>query len=185
MAYVSHYFSPDIYHSLTPHQQSRDRYVVIFLESFGRCSSSVNSACSVSGGEEVSGAAVKSCGFPMLLVDVNNFMLTVTDLPLLIRINDATKFDENHTGFTPACSFGFRNQIELIGLHATSRFCDTAEGVFVCFDGVMSKLHNLKASKAGQMLYGKQDFHFPDQGGCDDDGDDGIDDNPVSTKLML
>ncbi|KAF3507455.1 hypothetical protein F2Q69_00010197, partial [Brassica cretica] len=29
---------------------------------------------------------------------------------------------------------------------------DTAEGVFVCFDGVMTKLHNLRASEAGQML---------------------------------
>ncbi|CAN6989120.1 unnamed protein product [Brassica rapa subsp. trilocularis] len=29
---------------------------------------------------------------------------------------------------------------------------DTAEGVFVCFDGVMTKLHNLKANEAGHML---------------------------------
>ncbi|CDY23831.1 BnaC04g02060D [Brassica napus] len=29
---------------------------------------------------------------------------------------------------------------------------DTAEGFFVCFDDVMTKLHNLKASQAGQML---------------------------------
>ncbi|CAH8302086.1 unnamed protein product [Eruca vesicaria subsp. sativa] len=29
---------------------------------------------------------------------------------------------------------------------------DTAKGVFVCFDGVMTKLHNLKANEAGQML---------------------------------
>ncbi|CAF1837226.1 unnamed protein product [Brassica oleracea var. botrytis] len=29
---------------------------------------------------------------------------------------------------------------------------DTAEGVFVCFDGVMRKLHNLKANEAGHML---------------------------------
>ncbi|CDY60764.1 BnaAnng17160D [Brassica napus] len=28
----------------------------------------------------------------------------------------------------------------------------TAEGTFVCFDGVMTKLHNLRASEAGQML---------------------------------
>ncbi|CAH8320469.1 unnamed protein product [Eruca vesicaria subsp. sativa] len=31
---------------------------------------------------------------------------------------------------------------------------DTAEGVFVCFDGVMTKLHNLKASEAVQLLAG-------------------------------
>ncbi|CAH8361470.1 unnamed protein product [Eruca vesicaria subsp. sativa] len=31
---------------------------------------------------------------------------------------------------------------------------DTAEGMFVCFDGVMTKLHGLKASEAGQMLAG-------------------------------
>lgn len=29
---------------------------------------------------------------------------------------------------------------------------DTAEGIFVWFDGVMTKLHNLRASEAGQML---------------------------------
>lgn len=29
---------------------------------------------------------------------------------------------------------------------------DSAEGVFVCFDGVMTKLHNLKAHEAGHML---------------------------------
>ncbi|XP_022556459.2 uncharacterized protein LOC106396438 [Brassica napus] len=32
---------------------------------------------------------------------------------------------------------------------------DTAEGVFVCFDGVMRKLHNLKANEAGHMLAGE------------------------------
>ncbi|KAL0874659.1 hypothetical protein Bca101_024364 [Brassica carinata] len=31
----------------------------------------------------------------------------------------------------------------------------TAEGVFVCFDGVMTKLQNLKASDAGHMLAGE------------------------------
>lgn len=31
---------------------------------------------------------------------------------------------------------------------------DSAEGVFVCFDGVMTKLHNLKAHEAGHMLVG-------------------------------
>ncbi|KAG2287783.1 hypothetical protein Bca52824_047387 [Brassica carinata] len=29
---------------------------------------------------------------------------------------------------------------------------DTAEGVFVCFDGVMTKLHNVKANEADHML---------------------------------
>ncbi|KAG2283849.1 hypothetical protein Bca52824_055069 [Brassica carinata] len=35
---------------------------------------------------------------------------------------------------------------------------DTAEGAFGCFDGVMTKLHNLRAAEAGQMLFnsGKQ-----------------------------
>ncbi|KAF8049881.1 hypothetical protein N665_2102s0004 [Sinapis alba] len=32
---------------------------------------------------------------------------------------------------------------------------DTAEGVFVCFDGVMTKLHNLQANEAGHMLAGE------------------------------
>ncbi|KAG2314813.1 hypothetical protein Bca52824_017935 [Brassica carinata] len=30
---------------------------------------------------------------------------------------------------------------------------DTAEGTFVWFDGVMTKLHNLRASDAAQMLH--------------------------------
>lgn len=29
---------------------------------------------------------------------------------------------------------------------------DIAEGAFVCFNGVMTKLHNLRASDASQML---------------------------------
>ena len=29
---------------------------------------------------------------------------------------------------------------------------DTAEGLFICFDGVMTKLHGLEARVAGQML---------------------------------
>lgn len=29
---------------------------------------------------------------------------------------------------------------------------DTAEGTFAWFDGVMTKLHNLQASEAGQIL---------------------------------
>lgn len=29
---------------------------------------------------------------------------------------------------------------------------DTTEGTFVCFDGVMTKLHNLMASEAVQLL---------------------------------
>ena len=29
---------------------------------------------------------------------------------------------------------------------------DTAEGTFVCFNGVMTKLHNLMASEAVQLL---------------------------------
>lgn len=38
---------------------------------------------------------------------------------------------------------------------------DTAEGVFVCFDGVMTKLHNVKANEADHMLlHGKSsDLH--------------------------
>uniref|UniRef100_A0A0D3E641 Replication factor A C-terminal domain-containing protein n=1 Tax=Brassica oleracea var. oleracea TaxID=109376 RepID=A0A0D3E641_BRAOL len=49
---------------------------------------------------------------------------------------------------------------------------DTAEGFFVCFDDVMTKLHNLKASQAGQML-----------GGYDDDGGDMPGDNPIPAKI--
>lgn len=29
---------------------------------------------------------------------------------------------------------------------------DTAEGTFVCFDGEMTNLHNLRASEAGRLL---------------------------------
>lgn len=29
---------------------------------------------------------------------------------------------------------------------------ETGEGLFVCFDGVMTKLHNMRASEGGQLL---------------------------------
>ncbi|KAH0872984.1 hypothetical protein HID58_070346 [Brassica napus] len=37
---------------------------------------------------------------------------------------------------------------------------DTAEGIFVWFDGVMTKLHNLRASEAGQMLVRVTAYNF-------------------------
>ncbi|CDY72193.1 BnaAnng40290D, partial [Brassica napus] len=48
----------------------------------------------------------------------------------------------------------------------------TAEGAFFCFDGVVTKLHSLRASEAGQMLIGS-----------DDDGDDMPDGNPIRVKV--
>ncbi|KAF2548392.1 hypothetical protein F2Q70_00022848 [Brassica cretica] len=42
---------------------------------------------------------------------------------------------------------------------------DTAQGIFVCFDGVMTKLHGLEARVAGQVLDGEvgypEDSHMP------------------------
>ncbi|RID48361.1 hypothetical protein BRARA_I04877 [Brassica rapa] len=42
---------------------------------------------------------------------------------------------------------------------------DTADGIFVCFDGVMTKLHGLEARVAGQVLDGEagypEDSHMP------------------------
>ncbi|KAH0859234.1 hypothetical protein HID58_087495 [Brassica napus] len=88
---------------------------------------------------------------------------------------------------------------------------DSAEGVFVCFDGVMTKLHNLKAHDAGHMLaragvnpedtqciqfHGKlSDLHhhthsqraplpdFVDNGGNEKNGDDMPSDNTVRAKI--
>ncbi|WZY91819.1 hypothetical protein YC2023_064148 [Brassica napus] len=37
---------------------------------------------------------------------------------------------------------------------------DTAEGAFGCFDGVMTKLHNLRAAEAGQMLVRVNTYNF-------------------------
>ncbi|CAN6929387.1 unnamed protein product [Brassica oleracea] len=48
----------------------------------------------------------------------------------------------------------------------------TAEGAFFCFDGVVTKLHSLRASEAGQMLIGS-----------DDDGDDMPDGNLIPVKV--
>uniref|UniRef100_M4CLJ7 Uncharacterized protein n=1 Tax=Brassica campestris TaxID=3711 RepID=M4CLJ7_BRACM len=48
----------------------------------------------------------------------------------------------------------------------------TAEGTFFRFDGVVTKLHSLRASEAGQMLIGS-----------DDDGDDMPDGNPIPVKV--
>nr|VDD55729.1 unnamed protein product [Brassica oleracea] len=50
----------------------------------------------------------------------------------------------------------------------------TAEGAFFCFDGVVTKLHSLRASEAGQMLIGS-----------DDDGDDMPDGNPIVLRWKL
>ncbi|CAF1832097.1 unnamed protein product [Brassica oleracea var. botrytis] len=51
----------------------------------------------------------------------------------------------------------------------------TAEGAFFCFDGVVTKLHSLRASEAGQMLVRYT--------GSDDDGDDMPDGNPIPVKV--
>ncbi|KAF2544882.1 hypothetical protein F2Q70_00022507 [Brassica cretica] len=46
-----------------------------------------------------------------------------------------------------------RRQTQLPAYRLEMAIADsTAEGTFVCFDGVMTKLHNLRASEAGQML---------------------------------
>ena len=39
---------------------------------------------------------------------------------------------------------------------------DTAEGALVCFDGVMARLHKLRASEASQMLVRYEFFSLPD-----------------------
>ncbi|KAF8106519.1 hypothetical protein N665_0138s0009 [Sinapis alba] len=82
---------------------------------------------------------------------------------------------------------------------------DTAEGVFVCFDSVMTKLHNLQANEAGLMLvrvtaYNFTTHHqtftitrilserervpFPDfvENGGNNDGDDGPGANTAPAK---
>ncbi|CDY49081.1 BnaC06g12370D [Brassica napus] len=84
----------------------------------------------------------------------------------------------------------------------------TAEGAFFCFDGVVTKLHSLRASEAGQMLaegVNPEDFKMPpftthieaktytfqfsvipdvvDNIGSDDDGDDMPDGNPIPVKV--
>ncbi|CAF2068229.1 unnamed protein product [Brassica napus] len=51
----------------------------------------------------------------------------------------------------------------------------TAEGAVFCFDGVVTKLHSLRASEAGQMLVRYT--------GSDDDGDDMPDGNPIPVKV--
>ncbi|KAH0893439.1 hypothetical protein HID58_055868, partial [Brassica napus] len=69
----------------------------------------------------------------------------LSDSPLMIRFNDLTSFDEITEPVSPLPEegFRFRNQTESF---------ETAEGAFGCFDGVMTKLHNLRAAEAGQML---------------------------------
>ncbi|KAH0883707.1 hypothetical protein HID58_059803 [Brassica napus] len=70
----------------------------------------------------------------------------------------------------------------------------TAEGAFFCFDGVVTKLHSLRASEAGQMLTftitrildERDRVPVPDvvdNRGSDDDGDDMPDGNPIPVKV--
>ncbi|XP_033148398.1 uncharacterized protein LOC103867765 isoform X1 [Brassica rapa] len=80
----------------------------------------------------------------------------------------------------------------------------TAEGAFFCFDGVVTKLHSLRESEAGQMLaegVNPEDFKMPPftthieaktvcqsitfqfSIGSDDDGDDMPDGNPIPVKV--
>ncbi|KAF3512814.1 hypothetical protein F2Q69_00007877 [Brassica cretica] len=80
----------------------------------------------------------------------------LSDSPLMIRFNDLTSFDEITEPVSPLPEEGFRfcNQTKSVGLANTNtqyQF-ETAEGAFGCFDGVMTKLHNLRAAEAGQML---------------------------------
>ncbi|KAL0679299.1 hypothetical protein Bca4012_007280 [Brassica carinata] len=73
----------------------------------------------------------------------------------------------------------------------------TAEGAFFCFDGVVTKLHSLRASEAGQML-AEGTFTITlilderdrvpvsdvfDNIGSDDDRDDMPDGNPIRVKV--
>ena len=51
-----------------------------------------------------------------------------------------------HTDSISVYLFSFSYRVEMVVTD------DTAEGTFVCFDGVMTKLHNLRASEAVQLL---------------------------------
>ena len=52
----------------------------------------------------------------------------------------------HHTDSTSVYLFSFSYRVEMVVTD------DTAEGTFVCFDGVMTKFHNLRASEAVQLL---------------------------------
>ena len=52
----------------------------------------------------------------------------------------------HHTDSTSVYLFYYSYRVEMVVTD------DTAEGTFVCFDGVMTKLHNLRASEAVQLL---------------------------------
>ncbi|CDY65483.1 BnaCnng47240D [Brassica napus] len=76
---------------------------------------------------------------------------------------------------------------------------ETAEGLFVCFDGVMTKLHNMRANEAGHLLANEgvkpEETQAPPfvaamegktyifQGGDDDNGDDNPDVISVPAKV--
>ncbi|CAN6823652.1 unnamed protein product [Brassica oleracea] len=87
----------------------------------------------------------------------------LSDSPLMIRFNDLTSFDEITEPVSPLPEegFRFRNQTESVGLANTNT---QLPGAFGCFDGVMTKLHNLRAAEAGQMLGGNNgdDADMPD-----------------------
>ncbi|CAN6875398.1 unnamed protein product [Brassica oleracea] len=104
----------------------------------------------------------------------------------MIRFNDLTSFDEitEPVSTLPEEGFWFCNQTESVGLANTNT---QLPGAFGCFDGVMTKLHNLRAAEAGQMLGGNNgddaDMHgnkFPYQvetGERSSDGDKNVKEN--------
>ncbi|KAG2323578.1 hypothetical protein Bca52824_016791 [Brassica carinata] len=87
---------------------------------------------------------------PLTIAELNNFIITAPS-------QCSRKLQRTISSFTCArCANShavgaLRYRVEMAIAD------DTAEGTFVWFDGVMTKLHNLRASDAPQMLGGVDD----------------------------
>ena len=65
----------------------------------------------------------------------------------MLKYDSGHLFDHlHHTVSTSVYLLYYSYRVEMVVTD------DTAEGAFVCFDGVMTRLHSLRASEAVQLL---------------------------------
>nr|VDC93157.1 unnamed protein product [Brassica oleracea] len=95
---------------------------------------------------------------PVTIAELNNFITTAPSQEIDFLCTGRVSRVEADKGCTHAVG-SLRYHVEMVITD------DTAEGTFVCFDGVMTKLHNLRASEAVQLLaeerVNPEDFVMP------------------------
>ncbi|WZZ50278.1 hypothetical protein YC2023_050385 [Brassica napus] len=82
---------------------------------------------------------------PMTIAELNDFIITAPSQDIDFLCTWRVSRVETDNG-NPNAIGSLRYRVEMVIAD------DTTEGTFVCFDGVMTKLHNLMASEAVQLL---------------------------------